>query len=39
MDTETRDLFFKWVRGDEWEELARAPESASIRRGTVSATE
>jgi DNA-directed RNA polymerase specialized sigma24 family protein len=22
MDTETRDLFFKWVRGDEWEEIA-----------------
>jgi hypothetical protein len=22
MDMETRDLFFKWVRGDEWEEIA-----------------
>ncbi len=22
MDRETRDLFFKWVRGDEWEEIA-----------------
>jgi DNA-directed RNA polymerase specialized sigma24 family protein len=22
MDGETRDLFFKWVRGDEWEEIA-----------------
>jgi DNA-directed RNA polymerase specialized sigma24 family protein len=22
MDTETRDLFSKWVRGDEWEEIA-----------------
>ncbi len=28
LDRETRDLFFKWVRGDEWKEIAEVARRA-----------
>jgi hypothetical protein len=31
MDSETRDLFFKWVRGDDWEEIAGGPRNQRQR--------